>query len=64
MPEPSAFEDVRLIGGFTIIRIDLTAHPVVDVIGRRALAQTRITGRKFFITIDAGLDDVERSVTL
>lgn len=53
-----------LRGGFTIIRVETIAEPLVDALGREALARTRITGRKLQIALRSGLSDEEYSVTL
>ena len=58
------FQNVALRGGFTISEIEFTEKPLVDAIGRVAVARTRIIGRKLAITLRAGLDDKECSVTL
>jgi hypothetical protein len=64
MLEGAAFSNASLRGGLNIIRIDISAEPLVDALGREAIARTRITGRNFEITIRSGLNDDEFSVTL
>jgi hypothetical protein len=54
----------RLDSGFVIVEIDLTHQSLEDPLGREAVAQTRIVGREFRLTIRAGLPDEELSVTL
>jgi hypothetical protein len=44
MIDPSLFENVVLRGGFTIVRIEISTAPLVDALGREAIARTRITG--------------------
>jgi len=58
------FRNVRLQGGFTIARIAITEEPLVDAIGREAIARTRVRGRNFDLLIRAGLSRRELSVTL
>jgi len=64
MIDPTLFENVVLRGGFTIVRIELSTEPLVDAVGREAIARTRIIGKKFEIAIRSGLSDDEFSVTL
>ena len=64
MIDPSSFENVVLRGGFTIVRVEFTGEPLVDAIGREAIAQTQIVGRKLHLLIRSGLSDKELSVTL
>lgn len=54
----------RLRGGFTIARVELIETPLVDAIGREAVARTSIIAHEFSIWIRAGLSDEELSVTL
>jgi len=58
------FKDLRLHGGFTIKEIELTTAPIVDAIGREAIAQTSAIGREFRLLIHAGLSEEELSITL
>ncbi len=64
MIEPNSFENVMLRGGFTIVRVEIIAEPLVDALGREAIARTRITGRSLEITVRSNLSDEEYSVTL
>ena len=64
MIDPSLFENMRLPGGFRIVRIEISSAPLVDALGRKAFARTRIIGRNFEIAIRSGLSDEEFSVTL
>jgi hypothetical protein len=59
-----AFLHQRLDSGFVIAEIDLTHQSLADPLGREAVAQTRIVGREFRLSIRAGLSDEELSVTL
>ena len=47
-----------------IKEIQLTCIPMVDAIGREAVAQTSIIARQFRVFISGGLSDDELSVTL
>ena len=58
------FKNFRLHGGFTIKGIELTKAPIVDAIGREAIAQTSAIAREFRLLIRAGLSETELSVTL
>ena len=60
----SAFQNLRLRGGFTIVRLRITDEPLIDAIAREAVARTAIVGDEFYITIRGGLTDKELSVTL
>jgi hypothetical protein len=44
--------------------IELTNAPIVDAIGREAIAQTSAIAREFRLLIRAGLSEAELSVTL
>ena len=58
------FRSLRLHGGFTILKIELTDTPIVDAIGREAIAQTSAIARDFRLLIRAGLSEEELSITL
>ena len=58
------FKNLRLHGGFTIKGIELTKAPIVDAIGREAVAQTSTIVREFRLLIRAGLSEAELSITL
>jgi hypothetical protein len=62
--DPSLFIGVRLLGGYTITAIVAIAEPLVDPLGRKAVAQTRIRGHEFAITILSNPDEKEWSVSL
>jgi hypothetical protein len=64
MIDPGSFDNLQLHGGFTIRRVEITNAPLVDAIGREAVARTAIIGHEFHITIRGGLTDEELSVTL
>lgn len=64
MIRPELFDNVSLRGGFTIARVRLSDEPMVDAMGREAIAQTGIVARKFEIQIRSGLSEYEFSVTL
>lgn len=64
MIDPHSFENVPLRGGFTIVRVELSDEPMVDVLGREAIARTGTVGRKLDLTIRSGLSNKELSVTL
>ena len=59
-----SFENIPLRGGFIIVRIELAAAPLRDVLGRQAIARTRIVGRTFEITMKLDLAEEEQSITL
>jgi len=58
------FKNLRLHGGFIIKDIGLTNEPIVDAIGREAVAQTSGIAREFRLLIRAGLSEPELSITL
>lgn len=64
MIDPSTFENVLLRGGFMLVRVEFTADPLLDALGREAIARTRIVRRNFEIVIRSGLSEEEQSVTL
>jgi hypothetical protein len=64
MIDPSSFENVLLRGGFMLVRVEFVAEPLLDALGREAIARTRIVGRNFEIIIRSGLSEEEQSVTL
>lgn len=63
MAEANLFQGLRLRGGFVIVRLDFVVEPLVDAVGRTAIAQTHIIGREFYLTILSSLNDKEKSVT-
>jgi hypothetical protein len=58
------FKNFRLHGGFIIKVIELTDAPIVDAIGREAVAQTSAIAREFRLLIRASLSEEELSITL
>jgi hypothetical protein len=58
------FQNLPLRGGFLLVETHLTAKPLLDPIQRAASAQTRITGRRFYILLRADLDERELSISL
>jgi hypothetical protein len=64
MIDLSAFQNLRLRGEFTIVRLEITNEPLTDAIGREAVARTRIIDRNFDLLIRTGLSQTELSVTL
>lgn len=64
MIELGQFKNLRLHGGFVVREIDLTESPIVDAIGREAIAQTSAIAKNFRLLIRAGLSDEELSITL
>ena len=64
MIDAAAFKNTRLRGGFVIVTVEFTNEPMVDALGREAIAKTGIVGISFDLRIRAGLDERELSVTL
>jgi len=62
--EIGQFRNLRLHGGFLIKEIQLTDIPMVDALGREAVAQTSIIVRDFRLFIRGGLSEDELSITL
>jgi hypothetical protein len=58
------FINLRLHGGFIIRVIELTDAPIIDAIGREAVAQTSAIARNCRLLIRAGLSEAELSITL
>ena len=58
------FKNLRLHGGFIIKNIGLTDEPIMDAIGREAIAQTSAIARELRLLIRAGLSEEELSITL
>jgi hypothetical protein len=58
------FKNLRLHGGFIIKDVELTNAPIVDAIGREAIAQTSAIARELRLLIRAGLTEAELSITL
>jgi hypothetical protein len=64
MIDLNAFQNLRVRGGFRIVRVEITHEPIADAIGRQAVARTRIIRRDFDLLVRAGLSEHELSVTL
>ncbi len=64
MIDAVTFKSAQLHGGFAIADVELTDEPLVDALGREAIARTRVVGRALSVTIRFGLSDKECSVTL
>jgi len=64
MIDLSVFHNLRLPGGCTIVHFEITHEPLVDAIGREAIARTTIIGHEFNIMIRSGLTEDELLVTL
>ena len=64
MMDPASFKNVLLRGGFVIADVQFTDTPMVDALGREAVAQTRIIGREFRLFVQAGLGERELSISL
>jgi hypothetical protein len=58
------FRNLQLHGGFVITDIQLAEAPIVDAIGREAMAQTSVVARHFRLLIRSGLSEEELSITL
>jgi len=58
------FVGLRLQGGFVIAQIEIGHEPMMDALGREAVAQTSINGHRFSIRLGEGLDSRESSITL
>ena len=58
------FDQLELLGGFLILHVEISDEPLIDAIGREALARTSIIGREFEITLCPSLSVKELSVTL
>jgi hypothetical protein len=64
MIDLASFTNLRLRGGFVIVKVELAQAPLRDALGRDAIAQTRVTGHEFHLTLRSGLSEEELSVTL
>jgi hypothetical protein len=58
------FAQLELLGGFIILSVEVSDEPMIDAIGREALARTSIIGREFEIILASGMSAKELSVTL
>jgi len=66
MPGPNfpSFRELRLPGGFVISSIDAVPPPLIDPIGRPALAKTTIQGSRIAIVLDATQPADEQSISI
>jgi hypothetical protein len=62
--DPAPFRGLRLPGGFVLTEIEFTSEPLVDALGRSALAKTRIVGHEIHVRIVLSQDATELSVSL
>lgn len=58
------FQNLRLHGGFIIREIGLTDGPIIDAIGREAVAQTSTIAANMNVLVRSGLSEEELSVTI
>lgn len=56
--------NLRLRGGFVVSDVEASSKPLVDPIGREAVAHTRVVGKRFTIRFDSRLSAAELSITL
>lgn len=64
MIDLGTFKNLQLRGGFRIARLEISDEPLLDALGRQAIARTAIIGGEFHLTIQSCLTDEELSVTL
>ncbi len=64
MLDLAQFKNCELIGGFVISGVELTMVAMVDALDREAVAQTRIVGQRFAITLNAEMSEEELSVSI
>jgi hypothetical protein len=64
MIELSRFENLLLRGGFIIAELRLASEPLVDALGREAVAETHIRGRRFDLVLSPAQTSTELSVSL
>ena len=60
----TAFQGIRLRGGFVLVSVHASREPFADAIGRPALAKTSVIGNRFEIVFLESMSDGEVSVTL
>ena len=60
----NSFRDLPLPQGFRLLRIELVADPMLDAIGRPALAKATIENRTIAIQLAAGQTPEEMSVSI
>jgi len=64
MIEPGQFRELRLGGGFVLAEVQVVGGLFVDALGRRAVARTKIVGRRFSVQMSAELSESELSISL
>jgi hypothetical protein len=64
MIDLALFTNLRLRGGFVVVAVELAQTPFQDALGRDAVAQTRVIGSEFHLTLRSGLSKDELSVSL
>lgn len=66
MPAPNlrSFRDLALPGGYILSVIELVPGPMIDPIGRAALARTVIEGRRIAIVLDDAQPPDEQSISI
>jgi len=64
MSNPKDYANVPLPDGFTLAEVEIAEEPLVDALGREAIARTWIQGRELRITVRPDLSEKEFSVTL
>jgi hypothetical protein len=60
----SELRNLRLPGGFVLRNVEMNQGPMLDPIGRSALAKTQIVGSQLTVTLQSSLGEEETSVTL
>jgi len=60
----SEFRELILPGGFVLSGVELVPGPLIDPIGRPALARTTIQGRDIRITLDQAQAASEQSISI
>ena len=63
-PHLSSFRGLPLPGGFTLDSIEAVPGPLVDPIGRAALAKTTIQGARITVVFDAAQSADEQSISI
>lgn len=63
-PELSTFRELGLPGGFVLTSIDAVPGPLIDPIGRTALAKTTIHGTRMSIVFDRDQPEDEQSISI
>jgi hypothetical protein len=58
------FAGAKIRGGCEIVRVEVAENPLIDPVGREAIARTYIIAKQFFVTIRPDLSEEEISVTI